>query len=231
MAGVKNTIKITFFQAVFPILILVILLAYNVYIYGDDATGGANQFALIFAGVVAAVIGFSKKIRYEDMLEAVVDNVKSTGSAIFILLMVGALAGTWLVSGIIPSMIYYGLQILNPTFFLVAALVISSIISLATGSSWTTTATIGIALMGIGKAMGLPLGMIAGAVLSGAYFGDKMSPLSDTTNLAPAMAGTDVFTHVKYMAYTTIPTFIITFIIFLILGFNYSGNTMEDTSA
>lgn len=222
--------KITLLQSLFPILILVILLAYNVYVYGDDATGGANQFALIFAGVIAAIIGFSKKISYDDMLEAVVENVKSTGSAIFILLMVGALAGTWLISGIIPTMIYYGLQILNPTFFLVAALIISAIISLATGSSWTTTATIGIALMGIGKAMGLPLGVIAGAVLSGAYFGDKMSPLSDTTNLAPAMAGTDVFTHVKYMAYTTIPTFVITFVIFLFLGFNYSNNSMEDTS-
>ncbi len=227
----NRVLKITFFQAMLPIIVLVILLAYNVYIYGDNATGGANQFALIFSGVVAAIIGFSKKVSYEDMLEAVVDNVKSTGSAIFILLMVGALAGTWLISGIIPTMIYYGLQILNPTFFLVAALLISSIISLATGSSWTTTATIGIALMGIGKAMGLPLGMIAGAVLSGAYFGDKLSPLSDTTNLAPAMAGTDVFTHVKYMAYTTIPTYVITFFIFLFLGFNYSTNQMEDTSS
>jgi NhaC family Na+:H+ antiporter len=231
MINQESYSKISIFQSMFPIIILVILLGYNVYIYGDDATSGANQFALIFAGVVAAIIGFSKKVSYDDMLEAVVDNVKSTGSAIFILLMVGALAGTWLISGIIPTMIYYGLQILNPTFFLVAALFISSIISLATGSSWTTTATIGIALMGIGKAMGLPLGMIAGAVLSGAYFGDKMSPLSDTTNLAPAMAGTDVFTHVKYMAYTTIPTFVITFVIFLILGFNYSSNQMEDTSA
>jgi len=224
-------VKVSLVQAILPIVVLVILLGYNVYVYGDNATSGANQFALIFAGVIAAIIGFSKKVSYEAMLEAVVDNVKSTGSAIFILLMVGALAGTWLISGIIPTMIYYGLQILNPTFFLVAALVISAIISLATGSSWTTTATIGIALMGIGKAMGLPLGMIAGAVLSGAYFGDKMSPLSDTTNLAPAMAGTDVFTHVKYMAYTTIPTFIITFILFLILGFNYANNNMEDPSA
>ncbi len=223
--------KITFLQALIPILILVLLLGYNVHIYGDDATGGPNQFALIFAGVMAALIGFKHNIAYEDMLEAVNDNVKSTGSAIFILLMVGALAGTWLISGVIPTMIYYGLQILNPTFFLVAALVISSVISLATGSSWTTTATIGIALMGIGKALGLPLGVIAGAVLSGAYFGDKMSPLSDTTNLAPAMAGTDVFTHVKYMAYTTVPTIIITFIIFLIIGFQYSGKELQDTSA
>ena len=222
--------NIRFWEALIPIIVLIIILAYNVFVYGDNATGGPNQFALIFAGVVAAIIGFSKKISYDDMLEAVVDNVKSTGSAIFILLMVGALAGTWMVSGIIPTMIYYGLKILNPTYFLAAALVISSIISLATGSSWTTTATIGIALMGIGKALGLPLGMVAGAVLSGAYFGDKMSPLSDTTNLAPAMAGTDVFTHVRYMAYTTVPSISITLIIFLFLGFKYSGNELQDTS-
>lgn len=223
--------KISFLQALIPIIVLVVLLAYNVFIYNDDATGGANQFALIFAGIVAALIGFKKKISYNDMLEAVVDNVKSTGSAIFILLMVGALAGTWLVSGIIPTMIYYGLEILNPTFFLAAALIICCIISLATGSSWTTTATIGIALMGIGKALGLPTGMIAGAVLSGAYFGDKMSPLSDTTNLAPAMAGTDVFTHIKYMSYTTIPTISITLIIFLVLGFQFNSTDIQDTSA
>lgn len=220
-----------FWEAIIPIIVLIILLAYNVYIYTDEATSGPNQFALIFAGVVAAIIGFSKKIRYNDMLEAVVDNVKSTGSAIFILLMVGALAGTWLISGIIPTMIFYGLKILNPTFFLAAALLICCIISLATGSSWTTTATIGIALMGIGKALGLPPGMIAGAVLSGAYFGDKMSPLSDTTNLAPAMAGTDVFTHVKYMAYTTIPTITITLIIFLFLGFQHESVELQDNSA
>jgi len=227
---VKST-KITLFQALLPIIILVILLGYNVYIYNDNATGGPNQFALIFAGVMAALIGFKLKISYQEMLAAVNDNVRSTGSAIFILLMVGALAGTWLISGIIPTMIYYGLKILNPTFFLAAALVISSIISLATGSSWTTTATIGIALIGIGKALGLPLGMMAGAILSGAYFGDKMSPLSDTTNLAPAMAGTDVFTHVRYMTYTTVPSITITLIIFLILGFNHSNSEVQDTSA
>lgn len=228
---IQENIKVNIFEALIPIIVLVALLAYNVFIYNDDATGGPNQFALIFAGVIAAIIGFRKKIPYNDMLEAVVDNVKSTGSAIFILLMVGALAGTWLVSGIIPTMIYYGLEILNPTFFLAATLIITCIISLATGSSWTTTATIGIALMGIGKALGLPAGMIAGAVLSGAYFGDKMSPLSDTTNLAPAMAGTDVFTHIKYMAYTTIPSIAITLIIFVVLGFNYTGTEIQDSSA
>mgnify|MGYP000456654844 FL=1 len=139
--------------------------------------------------------------------------------------MVGALSGTWLISGIIPSMIYYGLKILNPTIFLPACILICAIISLATGSSWTTSATVGIALIGIGKAIGLPVGMVAGAVISGAYFGDKMSPLSDTTNLAPAMAGTDLFTHIRYMAYTTIPSIVITLIIFLILGFTIETKT------
>jgi len=143
-------------------------------------------------------------------------------SAILILLLIGSLAGTWLLSGIVPAMIYYGLQILNPTIFLVAACVVSAIVSLATGSSWSTVATIGIALLGIGRALGLPDGLIGGAIISGAYFGDKMSPLSDTTNLAPAMAGTDLFTHIRYLAWTTIPTILITLIIFLVIGLNRS---------
>jgi len=225
-----NTKKITLFQSLIPLIILVAILAFNVHLYGDEATSGPNQFALILGGVFAAIIGFKNHVSYDKMMDKVAKNIKSTSSAILILLMVGALAGTWLISGIIPTMIYYGLQILNPTFFLVAAVVIASIISLATGSSWTTTATIGIALMGIGKALGLPMGMIAGAVLSGAYFGDKMSPLSDTTNLAPAMAGTDVFTHVRYMMYTTVPTMTITLILFLILGLNHEGTELQDAS-
>ncbi|MEC8133629.1 MAG: Na+/H+ antiporter NhaC family protein, partial [Bacteroidota bacterium] len=134
--------------------------------------------------------------------------------------MVGALSGTWLASGIIPTMIYYGLQLLNPTFFLVATVIICAIISIATGSSWTTSATVGIALIGIGETLGISLGMTAGAVLSGAYFGDKMSPLSDTTNLAPAMAGAELFTHIKYMTITTVPTLIITLLLFFIIGLN-----------
>ena len=138
--------------------------------------------------------------------------------------MVGALAGTWLISGIIPSMIYYGLQILNPTIFLAASVIICAIISIATGSSWTTSATVGIALVGIGNTLGIPAGMTAGAVLSGAYFGDKMSPLSDTTNLAPTMAGGDLFTHIKYMALTTVPTIIITLIGFCNYWFFYRNN-------
>ena len=135
------------------------------------------------------------------------------------------MAGTWLISGIVPSLIYYGLEILSPTIFLFAAVIASAIVSLATGSSWTTAATIGIALVGIGQAMGLHEGVVAGAIISGAYFGDKMSPLSDTTNLAPAMAGTDLFTHIRYMALTTIPSISITLIIFLIWGFTIDSSS------
>ena len=141
--------------------------------------------------------------------------------AILILLLIGSLAGTWMLSGVVPAMIYYGLDIINPKMFLFTAVVVSSVVSVATGSSWSTIATIGVALLGIGKAIGINEAMVAGAIVSGAYFGDKVSPLSDTTNLAPAMAGTDLFTHIKYMMYTTVPTMTITLIIFLIIGFNY----------
>src|SRR5690606_489031 len=168
----------------------------------------------------AAVVGIFNKVTFEQMLEEVSENIKSTAGAILILLMVGALSGTWLVSGIIPTMIYYGLQVLNPTIFLPACVVICAVISVATGSSWTRSATVGIALVGIADALGVPLGMTAGAVISGAYFGDKISPMSDTTNLAPAMAGTDLFTHIRYMLITTTPTIIITILAFVILGLN-----------
>jgi NhaC family Na+:H+ antiporter len=147
-----------------------------------------------------------------------------------ILFLVGALAGTWLVSGVIPAMVYYGLQVLSPEIFLPASVIIAAVISIATGSSWTTSATVGIALVGIGTALGINPGMIAGAVISGAYFGDKMSPLSDTTNLAPAMAGTDLFTHIKYMAITTVPTIIITLIVFGIISFNIDTTGSADIS-
>ena len=210
--------NLNIFEALIPIVILVALLAYNVYVYGDDALSGSNQFILLIGGAVAAIVGFSNRVSYKTMIEEISNNFKSTTGAILILLMVGALAGTWLISGIIPAMIYYGLQILNPTIFLPATVIICAIISIATGSSWTTSATVGIALIGIGKAIGLPLGMVAGAVLSGAYFGDKMSPLSDTTNLAPAMVDADLFDHIKYMAFTTVPTIIVTLIIFTIIG-------------
>ena len=145
--------------------------------------------------------------------------------SILILLLIGSLAGTWLISGVVPALIYYGLDIINPKLFLFTAVVVSSIVSVATGSSWSTIATIGVALLGIGKAIGINEAVVAGAIISGAYFGDKMSPLSDTTNLAPAMAGTDLFTHIKYMTITTVPTMTITLIIFLVIGFNYDFST------
>ncbi|WP_299683516.1 Na+/H+ antiporter NhaC [uncultured Tenacibaculum sp.] len=216
-------------EALIPVIALIGMLAYNVYVFGDDALSGSNQFILLIGGVVAAIVGFKNKVSFQLMMDEVAENIKSTASAILILLMVGALAGTWLISGIIPSMIYYGLQVLNPTIFLVACLIICAVISVATGSSWTTAATVGIALIGIGGALDISLGMTAGAVLSGAYFGDKMSPMSDTTNLAPAMAGTDLFTHIRYMAYTTVPTFIVTFVFFLILGFTQSASGEANT--
>ena len=224
---IKNR-ELKLWEALIPVFALIGMLAYNVlFAYNgpdDNALDGSNQFILLLGGAIAAIMGYFTKVPFHKMLDEVANNIKSTASAILILLMVGALAGTWMVSGIIPSMIYYGLQILSPAVFLPATLIICSVISIATGSSWTTSATVGIALIGIGGALGFDLGMVAGAVISGAYFGDKLSPMSDTTNLAPAMAGTDLFTHIKYMTLTTIPTYIITLILFIVLGLSVDVN-------
>lgn len=209
-----------FFIALLPIIFLVGLLYLNVKIYGEDATYGPNQIALILVAVVAGVVGLSLGYKWDKLQKGAVKSIKSALPAILILLLIGALAGAWMISGVVPTMIYYGLQILNPTFFLVAACIVSSVVSLATGSSWSTVATVGVALLGIGTALGIHEGMVAGAIISGAYFGDKMSPLSDTTNLAPAMAGSDLFTHIRYMTLTTAPTMAITLVIFLIMGFS-----------
>ena len=223
--------ELNIWEALLPVFILVGMLAFNVFVYGDDALSGSNQFILLLGAAVAAIVGFFNKVSYQQMMDEVAENVRSTTGALLILLMVGALSGTWLISGIIPSMIYYGLQILNPTIFLAACVVICAIISIATGSSWTTAATVGIALIGIGEALGISLGMTAGAVLSGAYFGDKMSPLSDTTNLAPTMAGGELFSHIKYMTITTVPTVIVTLIVFIILGFTIETTGTAQTDA
>ena len=221
--------ELNLFESLIPVVILMCLLAYNIFfIEGQEWFGGyTNQYILLIGGVVAAAVGFFNKVSVKTMITEVWENWKSVFVPIMILFLVGALAGSWLVSGIIPAMVYYGLQVLSPAIFLPASVIIAAIISIATGSSWTTSATVGIALIGIGSALGIPTGMIAGAVISGAYFGDKMSPLSDTTNLAPAMAGTDLFAHIKYMAYTTVPTILITLIVFAILSgtINTSGNT------
>ncbi|WP_421876274.1 Na+/H+ antiporter NhaC [Marinoscillum sp.] len=209
----------TLLEAFIPVIFLIILLSINVGIFGDDALAGSNQIVLILSAAVAALVASRLGFQWDELQDGIVKSISSAMTSLLILLLIGSLAGTWLLSGIVPAMIYYGLQILNPSIFLFAACIVCSIVSVATGSSWTTAATVGIALIGIGKALGISEGMIAGAILSGAYFGDKMSPLSDTTNLAPAMAGTDLFTHIRYMAITTVPSISITLIIFLILGF------------
>jgi NhaC family Na+:H+ antiporter len=225
---VKNK-ELNIWEALIPVFALIAMLAYNVFVFGDDALDGSNQFILLMGGAVAAVVGYFNKVKFETMFDHIGSNIKSVSSAIIILLLVGSLAASWLISGIIPAMIYYGLQLLNPTIFLPATVVIAAIISVATGSSWTTSATVGIALIAIGKAIGLPVGMVAGAVISGAYFGDKMSPMSDTTNLAAAMAGTPLFTHIKYMALTTIPSIVVTLIVFTVLSFTYDAKAIEGT--
>ena len=229
--SVQENKELNIWEALTPIIVLVALLAYNVFVFGDNALSGSNQFILLLGGAVAAIVGFRNKVTYKTMLDEVGNNFKSTSGAILILLLVGALAGTWLISGIIPAMIYYGLQILHPSIFLPACVMIAAVISLATGSSWTTSATVGIALMGIGSAIDIPMGMTAGAVLSGAYFGDKMSPLSDTTNLAPVMAGSDLFTHIRYMAYTTIPSIVITLVAFVFINMSLTFDGATDTTA
>jgi len=208
-------------QALIPIAVLITLLILNVNYFGDHTLDGANQFALILASAVAGVVAVSLGVKWNHIRESMVRSIGSAMPSILILLMIGALAGTWLLSGVIPTLIYYGLQVFHPKIFLFATVIIAGMVSLATGSSWSTVATIGIALIGVGQALGISEGLIAGAVISGAYFGDKMSPLSDTTNLAPAMAGTDLFTHIRYMTITTVPAMSVTLVIFLIIGFTY----------
>jgi NhaC family Na+:H+ antiporter len=212
-------------HALIPVVFLVGALSINVLIvYGDNAISGSNQMILIFSAAVAALTGWWIQVPWRDMLAGVEKSIMSTVPAIIILLLIGALAGTWMLSGVVPAMIYYGLKLLHPSIYLVATCFICALVSLATGSSWSTVATVGIALLGIGKTMGFNEAMVAGAIISGAYFGDKISPLSDTTNLAPAMAGTDLITHIKYLLYTTTPSFIIALILFTFIGLGHSGN-------
>jgi len=233
-AGNQNIVKnkeLSFLEAIIPVVLLMAMLAYNIF-YADGEVLGeySNHYILLTGGVIAAIVGFFNKVKINLMLTEIWENIRSVFIPIMILLLVGALAGTWLVSGIIPAMVYYGLKVLSPEIFLPASVIISALISIATGSSWTTSATVGIALVGVGSALGISTGMIAGAVISGAYFGDKMSPLSDTTNLAPAMAGTDLFTHIRYMAFTTVPTIVITLIVFSIISFSIETTGAADLS-
>lgn len=222
----QNQTEIPILWALFPIFILVVLLAFNVILYGDNSLGGANQLALLLAGACAGIVAVLYKCHWETLSGGILKSITSALPALLILLLIGSLAGTWMISGIVPAMVYYGLKILNPSIFLAAACIVCAVVSVSTGSSWSTVATIGVALLAIGKALGFSDGIIAGAIISGAYFGDKMSPLSDTTNLAPAMAGTDLFTHIRYMSITTIPSILITILIFIMLGLK-GGDTSQ----
>ena len=227
MEGITRAPKV--FDALIPLIFLIVLLVLNIQIFGTDGLSGSNQIVLILSASVAALVAiFRLNYNWETLQDGIVKSISSAMSSILILFLIGALAGTWLLSGIVPAMIYYGLQVLNPTIFLFAACFVSAVVSVATGSSWTTVATVGVALLGIGKALGCEEGIIAGAIISGAYFGDKMSPLSDTTNLAPAMAGTDLFTHIRYMARTTVPSMTITLILFIVIGLNYETQGSVD---
>jgi NhaC family Na+:H+ antiporter len=204
--------------ALLPVFVLIGLLGLNVYLYGEDSSYGPNQIALLMAAGTAAIVGRLYLNSFKQMLSGIERAIGSALVAMLILLLIGSLAGTWMMSGVVPAMIYYGLDVLSPQSFLVATAVVCAIVSVATGSSWSTVATVGIALLGIGMVLGVSTPLTAGAIISGAYFGDKISPLSDTTNLAAAMAGTDLITHIKYMLWTTVPSFIIALVIYFLIG-------------
>ena len=210
----------------FPFIVLIVLITCCVAVFGNATLDGASQVSLLVASAVSVLVGhFSKRLTWENLEHEISDKISSCAPAIIILLLIGAIGGTWMVSGIVPTMIYYGMQIIRPEIFLVSSSLLCALVSLMIGSSWTTVATIGVALMGIGKAHGFDDGWIAGSIITGAYFGDKLSPLSDTTVLASSVSGTPLFTHIRYMLYTTVPTFCISLSVFLIAGLtmNVSG--------
>lgn len=210
-----------------PIVLLVGLLAGTIHTFGSDALNGGSQISLLLTTAACAFISMTFYcIPWKDFEIAVTNNITGVATAVIILLIIGALSGVWMVSGVVPTLIYYGMQIIHPDFFLTSTCVICILVSVMTGSSWTTIATIGIALMGIGKAQGFDEGWIAGAIISGAYFGDKISPLSDTTVLAASVTETPLFTHIRYMMITTIPTLVVTLIIFTVMGLTHdTGDT------
>lgn len=216
MANLKRKPKLI--EALIPLVFLTILITINVMVFGVYSLDGSNQIVLLVSAGIAGLMAIRLGFTWDELLAGVVKSISAAIPAILILLLIGSLAGTWLLSGIIPSMVYYGLHILNPTIFLVAACAICAIVSIATGTSWGTVATIGVALLGVGRALGLPDGLIGGAIISGAYLGDKFSPMSDTSNLSAGMAGADLFTHIRFMVWTTLPTMVITLLLFLLIG-------------
>jgi len=221
MAKVKKDPSIV--DALIPMAFLIIMLSLAVYIFGDNASWGPNQIVLIFSSLIAAVIGLKNGHAWKDMGDGVVKSISQAMPAIFILLAVGSLIGTWVMSGTITTMIYYGLELLSPKIFYPTVLIVTAIISASIGSSWTTVGTIGVGLIGISHGMGMSDAVTAGAIVSGSYFGDKLSPLSDTTNLAPAVSGSNLYDHIRHMLWTTVPSIILALIIFTIIGLNHSG--------
>ena len=216
--------------AITPLLALFALLAFNVAVYGDDSLSGANQIALILSAALASALSLPLGVRWSDIQAKMLENILAAAPAILILLMVGALVGSWLVSGIVPTMIYFGLQVFNPTIFIFSCCLLTMIASIITGSSWSTSATLGVALLSIGYTLGFNPGIVAGAIISGAYFGDKMSPLSDTTNLASGVTGTDLFTHVRYMMLTSGPSILLSLLLYLGLGFVLGTPTAQESA-
>lgn len=207
-------------DALIPLVVLIILLSLSVYLYGSDSSYGPNQIALFVGAAIAVIIGLKNGYRWADMEKAMIHGISLSLGAVLILFAVGALIGTWLLAGTVPALIYYGLQVLDPAWFYAATCILCAIVSLSIGSSWTTAATIGVALIGVAVGLGLSPVITAGAIISGAYFGDKISPLSDTTNLAPAVAGAELFDHIRHMTWTTIPSLVIAIVIFAALGLN-----------
>ena len=207
-----------------PITILIVILFFNLLVF-DNSMAGPNQLALLLAAFCGAYIAHKRNTTFNSLIDGVVESIKSSMNAIIILLIIGGLTSTWILSGIVLAMIYYVIELINPRFFLFTTCIICAIVSVSTGSSWTTAATIGIALIGIGEILGLNKGLVAGAIISGAYFGDKMSPLSETTNLAPSVSGSNLIEHIKYMTYTTVPTMVITLFLFFLIGITSSSTT------
>ncbi|MDD2490684.1 MAG: Na+/H+ antiporter NhaC family protein [Bacteroidales bacterium] len=203
-----------------PIILLVTMITIGVRLFGDEISSGTSQISLLFATIITSVISIVLlKIPWSKIEEGMMNHLSKTGSAIFILLMIGALTGSWMISGVVPAMIYYGLKLIHPAVFLVVTYLLTAVVSLMAGSSWTTVGTIGVAMLSAGQILGIPTPWLAGAIISGAYFGDKLSPLSDTTNLAAAVAGVDLYTHIKFMLITVTPAFIIALVIYAIAGF------------
>ena len=207
-----------------PLLVMALLLYVTIHNFGSDALNGGSQLVLLSIAALTSVLAMSCcKVKWQTIEEAMSKNIHGVSGALIILLLIGAVSGSWMISGIVPTMIYYGMQIIHPNTFLLSCCIICAVVSLMTGSSWTTIATIGIALVGIGTAQGFSPGWVAGAIISGSYFGDKISPLSDTTVLASSVTGTPLFSHIRYLMYTTIPSFVIALVIFTIAGITHSG--------